>query len=544
LGERDESREATLRDYVRMVWRRKWVVIAATVVLTALAVAYSATRTPLYAATSRLMYVEQVDVSNPLSASGYVDPSQVQVELASVSSVIASPELVKSAADKIHDGGSLASYSVSAAPDDSTGQSGGNTVTVTAVSPSAEVSALAANAYAQAFIDWRRGQEQEAVQKAEKVVQDSLDSYTTKESRQTSDYFTLQQRLQDLKILEATATGNFRVLVPAVTPSQPFSPRTKRNAAMGLLGGLVLGTLIAVLLAQFDTRLRTVDEVAGVLGLPVLGRVHRLPAKKVEERPLYALSEAHDPAAEAVRKLRGNLEFAGVDGDLDSFFVTSCLQHEGKSLLVCNLALSLAATGGRIVLVDADLRRPQVHKYLGLRNAVGLSTVLTGRNTLRDALHVVPLAPTRVPPGMDGDAGVASNGRARLHVLTSGLLPPNPGEMIASKAFGALMQDLRASFDLVVVDAPALLAVGDTSSIAKVVGGVIFLVDLARAQRPYIAEAAGQLAQLPCRKLGVVVLTPPPGKHNRSAAYYYYSHTVPPLTAGAETPEARERAHS
>jgi polysaccharide biosynthesis transport protein len=533
VTDRGEMRDATLRDYATTIWRRKWVVISATAVLFGLALAFSLTRTPLYEASAQLMYQQPIDVSNPLSSASNVDATGRQIELDSVSTVIASPDLVKAAGEIIRRQGSVPNYSVSAEPDATTGQTVGSTVTISAISPDAAMAAAAANAYAAAFVSFRQSQQQDAVRQAVQVVQDSLDTYTTEASRLTSDYITIQQRLQDLRILEATVTGNFRVLVPATTPSVPFSPRTLRNALMGLLGGLVVGVLAALLLAQFDTRVRTAEEAAALLGMPVLGRLSKLAPKMLGEQPLYALSEAHSPSAEAMRKLRGNLEFANIDGELDSFFITSCVQHEGKSLTVSNLALSLAATGASVVLVDADLRRPRIHQYLGLPNAVGLSTVLTGRSDLDTALCVRALEPPRITLGAGGGPDARPESRAGLHVLTSGPLPPNPGEIIASKAFAGLIRDLRARFDIVVVDAPALLAVGDTTSIAKEVAAMVFLVDLTRARRPLLIEARAQLSQMPCHRLGMVLLTRPPGRRHEYSADSYYAHADSDVNAAA-----------
>ena len=185
------------------------------------------------------------------------------------------------------------------------------------------------------------------------------------------------------------------------------------------------------------------------------------------------LGDPHGPAAEAIRKLRGSLDFANVDGDLRSLFITSALQHEGKSLTVCNLALSLAATGTKVVLVDGDLRRPQVHVYLDLPNRTGLSTVLTGKTDLLDALQTRTVGPRVTALTKAGNVDVPMGGE-RLHVLTSGPVPPNPAEIIASRSFATMIDELQANFEMVLVDAPSILAVGDTAAIARSVDGLAF----------------------------------------------------------------------
>ena len=527
----EDGQDATLRDYVRVVRRRKWIVFGVAVALTALALAYSYAKTPMYKASAQLIYEGQVNVADPLSTGGNIDPAQMQVELNSVASAIASPELIASARADLGPGIAASPYAVTAAPDAQSGQTNISTVSITAVSPSAKTAALAAQAYATAFTAARKARQQERVRVAEQVIQRELDSFDTAAERLSADYVTLKARLQDLQILEATVGGNFRVLVPATVPTVPFSPRPVRNGLMGLVAGLIIGIGIVLLLEQFDTRVRTAEEAVAIFGMPLLGHIRKIPAKEVDRQPLFALADSHSPAAEAVRKLRGNLEFANIDGDLKSLFITSCLQHEGKSLTVCNLAISLAASGNRVVLVDGDLRRPQVHRYLHLANGAGLSTVLTGRSDLRRTLHSRAVGSSLVTMGSAGTVEAASNGEPRLHVLTSGPVPPNPAEIIASKSFASLIEELAAGFDLVIVDAPALLAVGDTAAIARCVDGLVFLVDLTRAQRPLLVEAATQISQMPCRNLGLVAISSAPSRRSERDHYSYYAHDDSTLDA-------------
>ena len=232
--------------------------------------------------------------------------------------------------------------------------------------------------------------------------------------------------------------------------------------------------------------------------------------------------------AEAVRVLRGNLDFMGVDGDVRSLLVSSSVQGEGKSMTACNLAVSMALAGKRVVLVDADLRRPRIHTYLGVQNSVGLSSVVARRAELSDALVSITLdkavgtgdglaAPdVRVREGAlrvfsvggrDGgdertadavsgrDAGTAgwstgADDNPVLRVLPSGPLPPNPGEMVASRRFSELIDELADDADLVLVDTPALLSVGDTAAMAAHVDGLVFVVNTAQVRRPMLERVA------------------------------------------------------
>ena len=523
----NSGNDPTLSDYARAVWQRKWIVIFVTVAVTALALVYSSVQTPLYEASAKLLYENQLNVADPLSTS-YGDAAQRQTELANVGSVIASPQLVESAQAILSQGATVSSFSVETVSDakssSSTGQSDVSTVSIRAVSPSAEIAARAANAYAQAFTDYRKAREQARVRQAEQVVRNSMDTFRSEASRQTAEYLTLEQRLQDLQILEATATGNFSILAPATAPDAPFAPRPVRNGLMGLAAGLVLGIVIALTFAQFDTRVRSQDEAVVLLGMPLWGQIRKMPKGTLDDEPLVVLDQSQSQSGEAFRKLRGSLEFANVDQPIKSFFITSNLQHEGKSVTICNLALALAEAGNRVVLVDGDLRRPQVHRYFKLSNAVGVSTVLTDRTDLKAALgsRTVGRKSVRL-----GGASASLNGGGSLSILTSGPIPPNPAELIASRSFSALIDRLEAEFDTVIVDAPALLAVGDTAAIARCVDGMVFLVDLTRAKRPLLQEAANQISQMPCRKLGLVVID----KALRRTGYEHYRYDSHPPAA-------------
>jgi polysaccharide biosynthesis transport protein len=523
-SERSDPQVTTFREYGRVVWRRKWLVIGAAVLFFVLALGYSLTRTPLYSATATLIYQSQLNISDPLSPSGYVDPSVRTTELASVADVIAGPSLVKSVRDSL---GAKADYSVTATPQTAAGASDPSTVAISAVSTDARTASKAANTTATAFIALRKAQQQAQIRQAEEVVQARIDALKSSGDKTSADYLTLVGRLHDLQILEATVTGNFNLVVPASPPSAPFTPQTKRNAAAGLVGGLILGVIAVLLLEQFDTRVRTSEDLTSIFGMPLVGRLPKMPAKRAASQPLFVLQDPRGLEAEAIRKLRGNLEFANVDNDLKSFFITSSLQHEGKSLTITNLALSMAATGMKVLLVDGDMRRPQIHAYLQLPNVVGLSTVLTGRTKAKDAIRSVSIGPRVTVARGDADAG-SLNGREHLFVLTSGPVPPNPSEMIASKSFLRLMTEMTPEFDMVIVDAPSVLAVGDAAAIAMCVDGVVFLVDLTAARRPALAEASTQIDRMPCRKLGLVMIDPA-HSNRRYDRYAYHSSGESPL---------------
>jgi polysaccharide biosynthesis transport protein len=556
-----QSDGLSLRAYLRVVARWKWLILALAVVCCALAFGYAHTRTPLYQATAQLIYEPQVNVAD-LSSGASVDEAQRTADIEGVSTVIDSADVSRTAKNQLGNVGDNW-YTVTAKPQLAADNSGSysNIVLVVGVSPNANVAAKAANAYSQAFVVWRRQREQSRLQQAASVVQDTLATYDTPAARASTEYLMLQQEYRNLLILKETATGNFSVIIQATTPSAPFSPRVARTGAIGLAGGLVLGLLLAFLLEQFDTRLRGEEQIVDMLPYPVLGRIPRTAKKAMGNgSPVATLGQPSGRVAESFRMLRSNLDFVNVDGGVRSVLFTSSAQQEGKSVAICNLAVSLALSGKRVVLVDCDLRSPHVHTYLGLSNAVGLSSVLVRGVKLEEAIMRMPLSPVMhmsaplQPTDTPADAHAAgivkvssgggataatrplwpagdNGGELPLMVLTSGVTPPNAGELVASTRLKAIIDELSEKADIVLVDAPAMLVVGDTAALASRVDGLVFIVDPEIVRRPMLERAAEQLGQLPCRKLGLVFVTNEPGEHY----YTYHKHHA------GDVPQRRRR---
>jgi len=540
-----EGEGLTLRDYLAVVWRRKWVIILVTVVATAAAYFFSARQPDMYSATTDLIYESSIDVANPLSQYGYTDPNERNLEMSAITNILASPDMIFRA-EKILDGtfkGDYASnkargggpagapgYSVSSAVPETTSSNavGSNVVDISGTSTQPLLAAAAANAYADAFVDWRAERQKVQIDKAIQVVQEQMSHY--QDSAKTSaDYLILEQRLRDLQILSGTATGNYRVLVPAETPGAPFEPRPLRSGVLGLGVGLFAGLGLAFLLEQFDTRLRRQDEIARILRQPILGRIPRVSKQLLGESAMVTLRHPDGHAAEAFRMIRTNLEFMSVDADVKSLVITSCMQGEGKSVSVANLAVTMAMSGKEVVVVDGDLRRPRLHTYFGVENQIGVSTVAAGKTALAAALEVVDLAPQNGNVGTDfEDWAKSADARSRLFVLPSGPLPPNPGEIVNSRRFGQIITALEKEADLVIVDSPAMLAVGDTAALASKVDGLVFLVDMHVLKRPQLVQAVEQLYKLPVKLLGVMVRSESArggGRYGYYGSYGYYEYS-------------------
>jgi capsular exopolysaccharide synthesis family protein len=286
------------------------------------------------------------------------------------------------------------------------------------------------------------------------------------------------------------STVRVSVVRPATVPESASSPNTVLNVAAGTVLGLTLGILLALARDAVDTRVRDADVLAQLTPLPVLGTVGVWSERQTGR--VQVATAPHSPAAESIRQLRTNLQFLRAADDPSGgrsgayvVSVTSALPGEGKSTISTNLAVALAQTGARVLLVDADLRRPTVAEILGVEGGVGLTTVLA-----RDA----ELAEV-----------VQEWGTAGLHVLPSGAVPPNPTELLGSPAMRWLVDHVRRAYDYVVIDTSPLLPVADATVLAGLVDGTVVVAHSHRVRRTQLAQALANLERVSASVLGVVL---------------------------------------
>lgn len=273
----------------------------------------------------------------------------------------------------------------------------------------------------------------------------------------------------------------------AATPSAPASPSVRRNLAAGFVAGMFLGVLIAVLLEMLDTTLRSSQMLRVVGQVPVLGVIGLDPEAK--RNPLIIHGQTHSVRAEAFRQLRTNLQFIDVEHPVSVLVVTSATADEGKSTTAINLALAIAESGRRVLLIEADLRRPAAAAYLDVEGSVGLTDVLAGHISIDRALQPW--------------------GQGMLTALPSGTLPPNPSELLGSDSMVELMVLLRSRFDMVILDTPPVLPVTDPAVAASLADGVILVVKAGRTKRHQVVSALQALKAVDARILGTVLTMVP-----------------------------------
>jgi non-specific protein-tyrosine kinase len=252
-----------------------------------------------------------------------------------------------------------------------------------------------------------------------------------------------------------------------------------------------------------DSSVKSTEVMEELVGAPTLGAVAFEPA--VAARPLIVQEATGSPRAEAYRRIRTNLQFVDVDRPPRVITVNSSLPGEGKTTTACNLAITLAQSGRRVALVDADLRRPKVAQYLGLEGAVGLTSVLIDHTRLGQALQLW--------------------GPDRIGVLTSGAIPPNPSELLASQHMVDLLAQLETRWDFVILDTPPLLAVTDAAVLASRCDGALLVVRHGRTTRHQVQAATAALKAVSARPVGVVLnMTPKRRGGSYGYGYGYYEY--------------------
>jgi capsular exopolysaccharide synthesis family protein len=280
----------------------------------------------------------------------------------------------------------------------------------------------------------------------------------------------------------------------ALTPTSPVSPNWTRNLALGLALGLLAGFGAVVLRQSLDRRVRVAADVEEIVGASALGVIPA--AKELTVTPITV--GASGEASEALRKLRTNLRFVGVDKPLQSMVVTSPNEGEGKSTIAAHLALLMAGSGRQTILVDADLRRPRVAKLFGVDDAVGLSEVLVSSVGLNDALISVG---------------------SRLKILPCGQLPPNPSELVGSDRMQSIIAALSKDA-IVIIDAPPLLPVTDAGLLTAASDGALLVLQHGSTRKEQVELAARNVETVNGRILGFA-LNRVPKKELGTAVYGY-----------------------
>ena len=491
-----------LRDYLRLLRRRRWTILGTVAVIVGAAAAASFVRTPIYRAQAQLLVQTQdrSSIFDPVTGQRNDPERAVESEIL----VLESEPVRALVRQRVGSGPEITASSIGVA----------DGIEVVALSDDPRRAAEVATAYATSYIEFRRTQASEALISAGEEIRakigqfqselDGLDGQIDDADRQGQTGAVQQlaarrdslirqealfsQRLDELEV-DASVKGREALLLsPASIPSSPVSPQPVRDLPLALLVGLLAGGGIAFLREHLDDTIKTKEDVDAALGsVPVLAMVPSVPGWRNRSSPvLVSRTDPSSPAAESYRSLRTSIQFLGFDRPLRLLQVTSPSSSEGKTTTLANLAVALAGAGNEVVVVCCDLRRPRLHQFFGLDNSVGLTSALLGEVELGAALQSVP-------------------GVERLKLLASGRLPPNPSEILSSRRAADLLTSLQAHGDVVLLDCPPVLPVTDAAVLSGVAEGTLLVGTAGVTRKRELTRAVEMLRQVDAPLVGMAL---------------------------------------
>jgi succinoglycan biosynthesis transport protein ExoP len=444
-----------LRDYLRVLRKRAWVIVVSTVLCTAGSLVMSLATTPVYEGSAKLLVVAKTD-PNGGTSSAY-------------EGALLSQQLVKSFA-QILESRAIADAALRVDPQPFT------------------PSQLQGKIHAEPVIDTlliNLSVEDTDPARAKRLTNNVARAFITK-----------------LPELQNGSALRVSLVEPALRPSSPVRPRTRLNIVLGLLVGLMFGVGLAFLREFLDRSIRTPEALEVAAAAPVVGTI---PPFKASKQPIPVAEEPRTAVAEAFRKLRTNFAFLGVDRESLCCVVTSPSAGDGKSTVAANLAIALAQAGQRVAVIDADLRKPTLHKVFGLHQRVGTTTVLLDQAEVRDAIQLL--------------------GPSMPAVLTSGQIPPNPSELLGSRRMEELLAELRVSYDIVLVDCAPLLPVTDPMVVSRFTDGVLLVARAGATTRDQANAARAACEKAGAKVFGTVLNATAVTEADQPAYYAYYGET-------------------
>jgi capsular exopolysaccharide synthesis family protein len=506
---------STLSDYIEVLKRRWRVVLLAVVIVPVAAVLLAGRQPALYEASAQVLIssdslATQLEGLSNQTAGDPERNAQTEAQLARGPEVarraLGTAQLDRSPSDL------LDASSVTAAPE-------ADLLIFSVRDSDPDVAASLANAYARQFTVYRRELEADTLKTARARIQGEIEALQDRGDDDSAAYDALLEKDQQLLAMEALQTGQATV-VRVASDSTQIQPRPKQAASIGFVLGIVLGIALAFLWEALDSRVRSAQDVAARLRLPLLGRIPWPLCRGRRSKQLVMLSAPYSKAAEAFRVLRSNVEFAALDrGRLGGriLMVTSAQADEGKSTTIANLAIAFAHDGRRTILVDLNFRNSCIEKLFGVEDKPGVTDVVSGHVSLESALIRRSSAPDHIfaPEGH----GVADNG---LWVLPSGAV--NPVDVGAARQLPELLRDLSERADIVLIDAPPLLDAGDAIALTAHVDGIMVVTRANLNRAATLDELRRVLEVTPAVKLGFIHVG------SKDVDGYYDGNLVPAAT--------------
>jgi capsular exopolysaccharide synthesis family protein len=500
--------EPQFREYLHILWQRKWWVASIAVLGLAASLAFSLTAHKQYSATAQLLVQPSIDTSGLGVVQQPVTPTDVVTELQLVNSAPVQQTVRK----RLNSTPPVSASEV--------GQT--NVMAITATSGTPSQAALIANLYATAFVQYQQAVASHSLATAEAQVSSQVSSIEKQISslrgNTTSPEATallnqeavLKEQLAQMQVSGSVDTGDVALVTPAQPPVSPSSPKPARDALIGLVAGLAFGLAAAFVRDSLDDRLTSKEATEHAGGAPVLAMIPAVASWRRSAPLVVTVTEPNSPAAETYRSLRASLQFARQERQLRALLVTSPGVSEGKTSTLANLGVVFAQAGERVLLVSCDLRRPRIGAFFGLDEQAGLTSVLLDDQTLEEA--ILPM------PGID-----------RLNLLPAGPVPPNPAELLGSPRTRDIFTRLRDQYDLVLIDSPPVLPVVDAATLSLYADATVMVAAAGQTRRADLHRAVEKLGHVGTTILGTVL-----NKTTRQTGQYYgYTYAYQPFSAGA-----------
>jgi non-specific protein-tyrosine kinase len=512
-----------LRSYLALLWRRKWVLLPFLILIPIVAHFASGGQTTEYEASSQVLLNRQ-----SANVSGLGDPLvfdasrtiRTQTGLARVPAI--ARRVVEAAKLDWSPGAFLAHSSVGSDPDI-------DLLTFRVRDEDPALATRLANLYAEKYIEYRRQLDTTALREALRILRPQIEWLRSQDLESSGGYSTLVDRQQQLQTAVTLQKSN-ALLVQLATDAGEVGVSSRQTDLLAIAAGIIIALGLAFLVDAFDTRIRSADELAEELQLPLLGGLRE--PRSVGRRERLVMLDAPDSAsAEMFRILRSTLDASPGLDRRGVVMVTSAFAAEGKSTTAANLAVAMARAGRRVVLVDLDLRRPRLENLFGLPPGPGVTDVLLGRTQLEDAFVRIPLAPRNRGRSLEtaDDGGIeqrdvyghqnGSDSGGTLSVIRAGEPVPYTGEFLLTPTLDELFEHLRARGDVVVVNGPPLLPSADALTLSSRVDALLLVARAKTLRREQIGQLKRILSVAPVTKLGLVVVG---DMGSQTGPYYHY----------------------
>jgi len=491
-----------IRRYAGVIRRRRILIVATALVVAAGAVLITEVQTPTYRGSAEIVFTS---TPSPLDTSGTAESLDPARDIQTQITVLTSAPVRMMVASTLH---VAVAPSITATP-----AANANAITVTATSTDPVEAAMVANAYANAYISYRKTSALSDLLDAEQLIQGRITSLQTQIDALTTqinaakpaaqadveatlgpqrdalltEQSSLKQQLDQTQLQSAFASTGAQLGSPAAIPSAPASIGATSAGIAALAVGLLIGVVLAFVVDFLDDSVKSRDDVRQSTGLPILGLVPSVAGWRASthDTRVVSLSAPMSQAAESYRAVRTAVEFTSTDRSMHILQVTSPNAGEGKSTTAANLSIALARAGRQVCVVGADLRRPRIHEFFGMSNDRGWISVVQGNSPLSSVLQQVEGVPN-------------------AWLLTSGNAPADPSELLGSGRMEGLLASLAARFDIVLIDSAPVLPVADASVLAGRVDGVILVCKGRDTKKRALTSAVELLRQVDAPLVGVV----------------------------------------